>query len=237
MAERNSVLLGIGIGCLAVVLGIMGMAGACSFWAYRQVQQLERDMEDPQARADRVLEILGAESLPEGYYPVTAFSVPFVLRTAILSDRPPADGEESGSPAFGERGFVFVETLGVGQDEAELRDYFEGRTDDPAVLEDNGFNLDVDEILSRGTLPPDGDIRFYYMAQRGSLAVEGYRGSGLTAMVLVDCPDDERRRIALWFGPDPDGAGPDDASSADLTGTPGDPEAVAAFLGQFSFCR
>ncbi len=196
MADRNSVFMGIGIGCIVVILGIMAMAGACSFWAYRQVQQIERDMEDPEAREDRVLEILGTDRLPEGYYPVAAFSAPFsLLRTAVLSDHPVQEGEP-GREAFGERGFIFVETVGLGQDEQALRDYFEGRTDDPGVLEDNGFNMDVDEVLGRGSLPADGGTNYLYMTQRANIALQGFRGRGLSALVLVDCPDDEKRRMA-----------------------------------------
>lgn len=239
MADRNSVFVGIGIGCVLVILGIMAAAGACSFWAYRQVQQIERDMTDPELRSDATLEILGAEAVPEGYHPVAAITVPFLLKTAVLSDRPPEEGQERDESGFDERGFIFVETLGIGQDEQSLRDYFEGRTDDPSVLEDNGFNMDIQRVLDRGALPPDGDIRFYYMTQRGNMSVQGFRGEGLMALVMVDCPDDERRRIAMWFGPGPEGpegAEPGDAS-ADLTGTPGDPEAISAFLDHFSFCR
>lgn len=233
MADRNSVLIGIGIGCIAVILGLMAMAGACSFWVYRQAEQIQRDVEDPGARRSRVLEILGTDSLPEGYHPVAAFSVPFLLRTAVLGDREVPEGEEQRGQPFDERGFIFVETLGVGQDEQQLRDYFEGRTDDPSVLEENGFNMDVDEVLSRGTLPPDGDVRFLYMAQRAAVALQGFRGRGLSALVLVDCPDDERRRMGIWFGPDPESG---DDGAADLAGTPADPEAISGFLANFSFC-
>lgn len=232
MAEKKSVALGIAIGCLAVVLGLMAMAGACSLWLYRQGQQLEQDMSDPVARRDRVMEILGAETLPDGYHPFVGFSIPFVLRTAMLSDRPVPEGEEP--EGLGERGFLYVETIGLGQDEAQLRAFFEGRTDDPGVLEENGFDIDIDEVIARGTLPPRGEHVLMYMAQRADVSMQGYRGRGLSSLVLVDCAHDERRRMAFWFVPDPDPAAPPE--ELDLTGTPADEAALTAFLDHFRFC-
>lgn len=233
MAERNSILLGIGIGCLIVIAGGLALVGGCSYWLYREARQMEQDMENPDIRRDRARELLGVESLPEGYYPVAAFSVPFLLRAVILSDVPLEAGRTEGRP-FDERGFIFVETLGLGQDEQQLRDFFEGRTDDPSVLENNGFDIDVDEELGRGTLPSEAGADLMYITQRARVGMRGYRARGISALVLVDCPDDARRRIAIWFGPDPDPES--DPAALDLSGTPGDPEAIRAFLRGFRLC-
>jgi hypothetical protein len=136
----------------------------------------------------------------------------------------------------------------VGQDEQQLRDFFEGRTDDYGVLEDNGMNMDIDEILGRGVFDL-ADGQAMYVTQRGSVAVEGGRGEGLTGMALIDCPQDERRRIALWFGPDTTEEVPDDDAATArstpsapaavpeaLSGSPADPDALRTFLANFRFC-
>lgn len=232
MAETKSVALGVAIGCLAVVLGLVGMAGACGYWVYRQQQQMEAEMTDPDARRERVLEVLGAQDLPEGYYPMVGFSVPFVLHAAILTDHPTEPGEKP--ERIGQRGFIYVETLGLGQNEAQLRDYFTGKTDDPSVLNENGFHLDVDEVIGRGTLPLTGDDMIMFMSQRADLSMRGYSGRGLSSLILVDCAADERRRMGFWFVPDPDPDAP--VEELDLTGTPADEGALAAFLAHFRFC-
>jgi hypothetical protein len=183
-------------------------------------------MSDPVARSSKVLSVLGADSVPEGYYPAVAFSIPFVMDVAMLTDVEP---EGEGTPdGFNVRGFIYTKMLGFGQDEQELRDFFEGRTDDYDVLEDNGINMDIEEALGRGVFDLD-EARVMYVAQRGEVDVQDQRAQGLTSLGLIDCPEDERRRIAIWFGPDIEGD--------DFTGTAADPEAFQAFLSHFTFCR
>lgn len=72
------------------------------------------------------------------------------------------------------------------------------------------------------------------LAQRGGLRLEHGRTEGINAMMLVDCPEDARLRMAVWFGPDPDPGAP--ARSANLRGSPADEEAVRAFMGHFRLC-
>jgi len=232
MAEKKSPWLYIGIGCAAVLVlgGILVAAGI--FWLARTAKQMEAELKDPVARADKVKEVLGADELPDGYHAMFAFSIPFVLKTAILSDEEPgADGVVSG---FGERGLIYVQLLNLGQDEQELRDYFEGKTSDVRVLRKNGINVDMDEIIQRGSVPLE-DSTLMYVAQRGSVSTQGYSGKGITSVILIDCPDDEKRRMAIWFGPDPDPGSSGD--ELQLAGTPADETAMAEFLGGFHFCR
>jgi hypothetical protein len=206
-------------------------------WVSSETQRFEAEARDPEARGDRVMSVLGTETLPEGYYPMMAFSIPFVMDTAMLTDeQPQGEGTE---PNFGDRGFIYVKMLRLpGGDEEELRDYFEGRTDDTEVLRDNGINLDVDEILGRGAIDEAG-AELMYVVQRGGVSMGGgrrgrERGEGLASMTLIECPDDSRVRIGIWFiaDPDPEAA----AESLDLTGTPGDPTAIADFYSHFNLC-
>ena len=122
---------------------------------------------------------------------------------------------------------------GVQLDDQELRDYFEGKTDDPRVLRDNNIDVDVDEIITRGIVPLDA-ATLMYVAQRGSVSTQGFKGEGVTSVTLIDCPDDKRLRMAIWFGPDPDPGLT--ADEADLTGTPADEAALVEFMGGFRFC-
>ena len=53
-------------------------------------------------------------------------------------------------------------------------------------------------------------------------------------MSLIECEGDSRLRIGIWFVPDPD---PDAApEELELTGTPGDPDAMADFYSHFDLC-
>lgn len=239
MADTKTVFAYIGIGCV-VIVGLMAIAaGACGVWVYSEAQRFEAEVRDPEARGDRVLSVLGTDTLPEGYYPMMAFSIPFVMDTAMLTDEEP-QGDDTEAD-FGERGFIYVKMLRLpGRDEEELRDYFEGRTDNTDVLRDNGINFDVDEIIGRGMIE-EADAKLMYVIQRGRVSMNGGRGGGrgrgegLASMALIECPDDSRVRIGIWFGPDPDPEA--EAETLDLTGTPGDPAAIAAFYGHFDLCR
>jgi len=239
VADSKTVFAYIGIGCI-VIVGMMAIAaGACGVWVYSEAQRFEAEARDPEARADRVLSILGADTLPQGYYPMIGISIPFVMDTALLTDEEPQDdGEEAN---FGERGFIYLKMLRLpGRDEEELRDFFEGCTDDTEVLRDNGINLDVEEVIGRGTMETAG-AELMYVIQRGRVAMNGgrggrgrSRGEGLASMSLIACPDDSRVRIGIWFIPDPDPEA--EAEGLDLTGTPGDPAAMAEFYGHFNLC-
>lgn len=235
MPDSKTVFAYIGIGCI-VIIGLMAIAmGACGVWVYSEAQRFEEEMTDPAARGSRVMDVLGAESLPEGYYPMMAFSIPFVMETAMLTDLEPEPGADQ-EPNFGERGFVYVKILRMGQDEEELRDYFEGRTDDADVLSDNGININVEEIIARDTMMLDG-AEVMYVVQRGrvSMGRSGRnRDAGLASMSLIECTGDSRLRIGIWFAPDPD----PEAAPAEvvLTGTPGDPAAMADFYSHFDLC-
>ena len=53
-------------------------------------------------------------------------------------------------------------------------------------------------------------------------------------MIRVDCPQDDRLRMGLWFIPDP--APREKPEGAAFAGTPADPEAIRNFAGHFRFC-
>lgn len=234
----------VGVGCLGAVALAVGVVLAVGAFGYRKVKQLEAEIKDPEARAAKVRKILGTEHLPEGYHAVMGMSVPFVMDMAMLSDVEPdfRDGRRQGR--LGERGFIYIRTLTAGKDRQELRDYFEGRTDDADVLRRNHIRLGRrGEVLKRGMVEMDADTRLMFLAQRGELDMAASRTQGITTMMLLDCGgDDSRQRFGIWFGPEPGGlAGKGgsggEVAAADLAGTPADESAIREFMGHFSLCR
>ncbi len=232
--KKTSPWVYVGIGCVViVVLGIAAFA-ALGFFGYRWAKQLEADMKDPKARAAKTMEVLGCERLPDGYHPMVSVSIPFVMDMAMLSDEEP--DEDGRVRRFGRRGFLYFQFLNPRSDEQELRDYFEGKTNDDAVLRRNGINIHVrsKEFIRRGVLPMKG-YTLMYLAQRGGLDLTEGRTDGVNVLMLIDCPEDERMRMAIWFGPDPDPEAP--LTKANFAGSPADEEALKAFMEHFAFCR
>jgi hypothetical protein len=228
-------------GCgVAVLLGFLVMGGL-GFAGWRWARNMERQMEDPDAREAKALEVLGAERIPEGYFAVVAMEIPFAMKMAILSDRRP-DPEEGGGEAdwseedLGERGLFYFEMPSWGNERGNLEDFLEGRTDDAEFLRRSSINLQRGEPIARGEVALPGAERGRYVVQRGTI---GDQGEGLTATVLVECAGDRRIRLAIWYGPDPQPVAEPAAETVevDLAGTVGDPARIGEFLGGFRFCR
>jgi hypothetical protein len=242
--KKTSPWVWVGVGCLGAVVLAVGGVIALGLFGYRKVKQLETEMKDPQARAAKVQKVLGATRLPQGYYPVVGMSVPFVMDMAILSDEEvDFQQPQQRRSGLGQRGFVYIRTLSAGDDTQQLRDYFEGRSDDADVLRRNNIRLDRrGEVLKRGVIDMPEDMKLMYLAQRGELEMAAAHTRGITTVMLLDCPGDVKQRFGIWFGPDPavpsgkGAAGGDAPAGADLTGTPADEAAIRAFMDHFRVC-
>jgi len=223
----------VGCGCLGAVGAIVVLAFGVGFWGAQKAQQFGEEIADPGERAKKALAALGASELPEGYHPVFALSVPFLLDLAVLSDLPP---DETGRPPkIGDHGFVYVSYPAFGQDQEEIRDFFEGKSDDFDELGRHRIDLDLDERISNGKISREDDD-VLWVSHRGTIDSDDAGGSrpGLVALLVLDCGD-SRNRFGVWIGPDPD----PEAAAADLdvSGTVSDPEAIERFLSPIHPCR
>lgn len=224
----------IGCGCAAVVfLVVAGMAGM-AWWGMRKARELETAYGTPEGRERMVRDVLAYDELPAGYHPGVSFSIPMLMDIAILTDQEGGIGEgPEERDQFDERGFIYLSVHSWVGDEGELRRYVRGEGKRPDWFGEGDTDFQEGEILRRGSVRVGGqDI--LYSASRGSVERNGRDAKGIVALLAVDCPGDSRARLGMWFGPDPDPAKP--AGQLDLTGTPGDPEAIRSFAGHFRFC-
>ena len=223
----------VGCGCLGALGAIAVAMAAVGFWGVRKAQQFGEEIGDPVARTEKALTALGANEIPDGYHPVVAFSVPFLLEVAVLSDLAP---DETGRPPeIGEHGFIYVSYPAFGQDQRKIRDFFEGKTEDFDELGRHRVDLDLDERIANGRISR-GEDDILWVSHRGAIDTDdaGRSKEGLVALLLIDC-DDSRNRFGIWLGPDPDPTA--QAPDLDLEGTVSDPEAIEKFLTPIHPCR
>lgn len=224
----------VGCGCAAIafliVAGIAGMA----WWGVRKGKELEKAYSTPGGREKMVRGVLAYDKLPAGYHPGVSFSIPMVMDIAILTDQ--KEGISEGPDErdqFDERGFIYLSVHSWVGNEAELRRYVRGEGKRPEWFGEGDTDFQEGEILRRGSVQANGqDI--LYSASRGSVSREGQKSEGIVALLAIDCRGDNRARLGMWFGPDPDPSKP--AGQLDLAGTPADPKAIQDFAGHFRFC-
>lgn len=107
--KNACLMLGTGCGCLALLL-VLVVAGAV-FWGVQAAKQMGREMEDPEARTTRALDILGADELPPGYHAVIGLEIPWIMRFALLTDGEPptpSEPEVDVTVVLGEDGTVVI---------------------------------------------------------------------------------------------------------------------------------
>lgn len=224
----------IGCGCgLLVALILAGVVGLTVF-GYKKGKDFEESFKDPAKRAAKTREILRWDELPAGYHPIGAFSIPYMMDVAILSDQEPPPGADQKSHSdFRKHGFVYMVLRDWMGKRKELQNYMEGKGKRPDWMKKSDVDLETQEVLSRGKVDVGGRTALY-AASRGEVQRQGHRAKGLVTLLSIDCPDDKRLRLGIWFGPDPDPGKP--AGSLDLKGTTADPEAIQEFVNHFHLC-
>jgi hypothetical protein len=233
--QQRSPWLYVGIGCGALLLVGVFVVGVILVLTVSTVEEFQKDMADPAALSEKVKKTLGADTLPEGYFPIMSLNVPLVMETAILSTRPPEGGAFKKEE---ERFFMYFHLKASStNDMKDIRDYLEGRSDDTSALERNDIQVDTDKVIGHGALQFDGR-RVLYLMQRGELRTnqsDGNEGPGLNSLLLIECPGQSTVRIAIWTSPDPMPGAP--LEELDLKGTPVHEETMKSFMSHLNPCK
>lgn len=238
MATRNSTSpwIYIGCGCLALAVFAVALVIGGGYFGYSTIRGYVEDLEDPQRRNERALELLGAERLPEGYYTLFFIPVPWVLDFVMLTD------SEAANQSLAEIDQGVEEGLLDGHIFFYLRAFI---ATDPSdndhfgvvrhQLDDGRLRIEVSDqrFISRQQLAEgvfvNGRQESRWSGHRGAYLDEsGHDFDGLFSVVEIFCGDDALRS-AVWFQRTPDGeipaasdASPNSASTVEDP-TPEDP--------------
>ena len=148
-----------------------------------------------------------------------------------------------------------LESLGF----TEVYDYVDGKADPSEMLGRGQVQIEDKEELGHGTIKRD-DLTLHYIAHRGTIRVHGDRVTGISTLLYIECPGDEKFRMGIWFGPDTgsgeagEGEGEEKHGGAGLAGggkerekeqggsanryagTPADESAIREFMSHFAPC-
>ncbi|HLL00634.1 MAG TPA: hypothetical protein VK539_08620 [Myxococcaceae bacterium] len=228
--KQTSPWLYVAIGCGGlVVLGGLAIAAGALF-VFKKSDELNQDLANPVARAEKVKRALGARALPEGYHAIMTVSMPMLMDTTVISTRDAAPSR---------RTFMYVRFKVITPRDAQgMRDYLEGRTDDASVFARSRLQMKTEQLVGRGQLELQNGQKLLYLAQRGELRFGGNsksEGPGLNALVLFECPTQSDVRMGIWTAPDTSPEVP--LEQLELQGTPVDPEAIRSFMSHFNPCQ
>lgn len=215
--DRTSPWVWIAAGCGGCLVLTVAAVVTIGVFGYRFTREMVEDLENPESREAKVLEILGAEELPEGYYPAVGISIPWVTDVAILSGKPveyhrrsedslDIDLEEGD---FGDRAFIYISSRSFGNSRHDVERFFSGRANRAMNMNIQGIRLRARELLREGEIEVRGTpVR--YRIDHGDLETDTAGGSdrtgggeveGLLIRLHFQCPRDGRIHLAIWSGP------------------------------------
>jgi len=215
--NRTSPWVWIAAGCGGCLVLTVAATVAIGVWGYRFTREMVEDLEDPESREAKVLEILGAEELPEGYYPAMGISIPWLTDVAILSGKPVVFERRSEDSLdidleegdFGDRVFIYLSARSFGDSQDEVERFFSGRATRAMNMNIHGIRLRARELLREGEVEVRGTpVR--YRIDHGDLERDSAEGSDTTGGREVEdllirlhfrCADDGRIHRAIWSGP------------------------------------
>ena len=172
---KNSWWITLGCGCAVLGLMVIGAVVGGGWFAVSKVRGYAEDLEDPVRRNARASELLGAESLPEGYAAAFYFEIPWVLHFVALGDHESVPG---GDP-----------TTGAAESDLAAADT---ETDSGEANSAESFEREIQSFEELD----EGSRRFFYMRFRFEPDEPGFsggRGRSENSNVSVQMDDLEVR--------------------------------------------
>lgn len=223
----------VGCGCAAFAgLCVMAII-ALGFFGASMFQGYVEDMTDPEVRSERSQQILGTESLPEGYSALMFFRIPWILDMVILTDGPEMEAGEDledfsalDSEMVDDHFFLYFALRIDDPNDKDFDEMFEEGHRQGGVDLDVGSTFRSLEKIGEGAFDLDpGSLR--YSAYHGELVTEDHeRITGTYSQMKVNCPDARRVRFAVWF----------QREGAAAASTPADEATLREFMNHFAFC-
>lgn len=254
----------VGCGCALLAFLIVAVVAITGYVGFRELRDFQAVMEDPVARNERALTMLGADVMPESYNAQLFFSVPFVMEVVLLSDGEQIVEDQSTVDLDDhDNAFFYLKLRNFDNNQLQLNRYLDGETDGTDFFGDLDFDLRGGETIGRGTFALDDAQNVRYVIERGEakLGNHGNWVDGVFAFASTVCPGDDKLRVSVWFqrGPGSDTEDvAEDAISANaapataaadtttgarpieavgLHGTPAIESDLRAFLGHFQICN
>lgn len=220
------------VSCGVLLLVGVIVVGAITFMAVRWA----KDLKDPERRTAKAYEVarevMGAEELPEGYHAEIALRAPLgIFTVVVLTDGEPTDGPHQ--MPDGDHMLLYFE--GPGRNRAWKK--FANGGDPPFDnLDDLNINVRRSDVIGQGELTV-GKMELAYLVNRGEFSAESFSSDGIFTVILVRCPEGDRRsRTIIWAGPEGEAESVDEADGEQVAGTTGDPDRIAEMMGYFPLC-
>jgi hypothetical protein len=236
VAKQTSPWAYVGLGCGLIVLFALIAIVGFTYLAYRQGKEMVSGFKDPKSREAKTRQVLPYTTLPAGYYPGGAMSIPFLMDFAVLTDQEPTAGQGPDQGNFRDHSFIFMNMRHLRDNKEKMERYLRGEAAAPSDtgLNQSNVNFHTREVVKRGQLALGGKT-VLYQASRGDISHKGNTHEAVVTMVLPECGDD-RLRFGVWISPAPADSAAKPLNQVDFTGTAADPAALQEFLGHFRLC-
>ena len=225
--------MGLGIGCLVLVIIGAVVIGVGSYYVYEMGKEIQADLENREQAAKKILK---TEALPSGFVVHQAFKIPLLMEMVIFKKDAPDVQVRDEMPDSG-MFYMNIINFGNSQKMEDAEAYFRGETTDSQVLRDAGINIDTGTVLANGVLESNG-ATYLYSTHIGRFDIQGKTRTAetLACFVMIKCPDSERMRVLYWFDQESivveEGAEP----VLEGTGKPGDEQRLREIVDSMNFC-
>lgn len=233
----------VGCGCLALVVLMVAVVACGGYLGFTKLKGYVEDLEDPERRNARALELLGAEALPEGYYTLFFLPVPWVFDFVMLTDSEGANQtleamEDDVDTALltGHIFFYLRSSIATDPNDENHFGVVQRQMKDGRIrIEVSDQRFVSDEELGSGQLQL-GTQDIQWNSHRGAFVDDagGAPAEGLFSVMNIACPEDSTVRSAVWFRRAAEGEA---LESMEVEGSPADVVTLEQFMRHFDFCR